>query len=131
MFSSSESPIFTDIFLPFYPELVEDSLTLVASPDDSSLVLSLAHNPLVLDLVAPLSPEPPVGPDLRPFTQVSVPSPYLTYYHYSFALATLYKPHTYCETHIYPLWQQVMFKELDAFTKIKLGIWLICLLVSL
>ena len=83
---------------------MEDSSTLVASPDDSSLVLSLAHNPPVLDLVAPPSSEPPVGPDLRPSTQVSVPPPYLTDYHYSFALSTLYKPHTYREAHIDPLW---------------------------
>ena len=39
--SSSESLIFTDLFLPLYPKLVEDSSTSVASPDDSSLILSL------------------------------------------------------------------------------------------
>ena len=43
--SSSESPIFTDLFLPFYPELVEDSSTSTASPDDSSPVLSPAYDP--------------------------------------------------------------------------------------
>ena len=71
----------------------------------------------VLDLVAPLSPKPPVGLDIRPSTQVSVPLPYLTNYHYSFALATLYEPHTYCEAYTDPLWQQAMFEELDALHK--------------
>ena len=50
--SSSESPIFTGLFLPLYPELVEDSSTSTASPDDSSLVLFSAYDPPVLDLVA-------------------------------------------------------------------------------
>ena len=88
--SSLESPIFTDLFLHFYPEFVEDSSTLAASPDDSSLVLSLAYDPPILDPVAPLSPESLVGPELRLSTRVSIPHPYLTDYHYSFALATLY-----------------------------------------
>ena len=100
---SSESPIFTDFFLPLYPELVKDSSTSTASPDDSSPVLSLAYDPLVLDLVAPPSPESPVGPELRRSTRVSIPPPYLTDYHCSFALATLYEPHTYRETHTDPL----------------------------
>ena len=88
--SSSESPIFTNLFLPLYPELVEDSSTSAASPDDSSPILSLAYDPPVLDLVAPPSPKSPVGPELRRFTQVSIPPPYLTDYHCSFALATLF-----------------------------------------
>ena len=102
---SSESPIFTDLFLPLYLELVEDSSTSVASLDDSSLVLSPAYDLPVLDSVAPPSPESPVGPELCRSTRVSIPPPYLTDYHCSFALATLYEPHTYCEAHIDPLWQ--------------------------
>ena len=68
MSSSSESPIFIDLFLSLYPELMEDSLTSAASPDASSPVLSSAHDPLVLDLMAPPSSEPPIGLDLRRFT---------------------------------------------------------------
>ena len=60
---SSESPIFTDLFLPLYPELVEDSSTSAASLDDLSLVLSPAYDPPVLDPVAPPSPESTVGPE--------------------------------------------------------------------
>ena len=45
--SSSKSPIFTDLFLPLYPELVEDSSTSAASLDDLSPVLSPAYNPPV------------------------------------------------------------------------------------
>ena len=64
MSSSSESPIFTDLFLPLYPEFVEDSSTSAASPNDSSPVLSPAYDPHVLDLVAPLSPESLIGLEL-------------------------------------------------------------------
>ena len=98
-------PIFTDLFLSLYPELVEDSLTSVAFPNVSSLVLSLAHDLPVMDPVAPSSPKPPSGLDLCHSTRVSIPPPHLTNYHCSFALATLYKPHTYHEAHIDPLWQ--------------------------
>ena len=62
--SSLKSPIFTDLFLSLYPELMEDSSTLSASPDDSSPVLSLAYDLPVLDPMAPPSPESPVGPEL-------------------------------------------------------------------
>ena len=96
---------------------MEDSLTSVASLDDSSLVLSPAYDLPVLDLVAPPSPKSPVGPKLRCSIRVSIPSPYLTDYHCSFALATLYKPHTNREVHIDPLWQQTMNEELDALHK--------------
>ena len=105
---SSESPIFTDLFLPFYHKLKENSLTSAASLDNSSLVLSPTYDPPVLDPVAPPSFKFPFGPELRHFTQVSIHPPYLTNYHCSFALATLYKPHTYREAYINPLWQQVM-----------------------
>ena len=83
---------------------MEDSLTSAASLDNSSPVLSLAYDPPVLDPVAPPSPESPVGPELRHSTRVSIPPPYLTDYHYSFALATLNEPHTYREAHTNPLW---------------------------
>ena len=102
--SSLESPIFTDLFLPLYPELMEDSSTSSASLDDSSPILSPAYDPPVLDPMAPPSPESPVGPELHRSTQVSILPPYLTDYHYSFALATLYEPHTYREAHTDPLW---------------------------
>ena len=108
---SSESPIFTDLFLPLYPELMEDSSTSAASPDDSSPVLSPAYDPPVLDPMAPPSPESPVGPELRRSTRVSIPPPYLTDYQCSFAFATLYEPHIYREAHTDPLWQQAMNDE--------------------
>ena len=66
---------------------MEDSSTSAASPNDSSPVLSPAYDPLVLDLVAPPSPESPVAFELRRSTWVSTP-PYLIDYHYSCALAT-------------------------------------------
>ena len=96
---------------------MEDSSISTASPNDSSPVLSLAYDPPVLDLVAPPSPESPVGPELRRSTRVSIPPLYLTDYHCSFALATLYKPHIYREAHTDPLRQQAMNEELDAFHK--------------
>ena len=105
MSSSSESPIFTDLFLPLYPEFVEDSSTSATSLDDSSPILSLTHDPPVLDLVAPPFPKPLVGPDHRRSNQVSIPPPYLTDYHCSFSLAILYEPHTYREAYTDPLWQ--------------------------
>ena len=114
---SSKSPIFTDLFLLLYLELVEDSSISVASLDGSSLVLSSAHDPPVLDPMVPPSPEPLVGPDLRRSTQVSVARPFLNDYHCFFAPATLYKPHTYCKTHTNPLWQQAMSEELDTLHK--------------
>ncbi|XP_075662541.1 uncharacterized protein LOC142632003 [Castanea sativa] len=67
--SSSESPIFTNLFLPLYPELVEDSSTSTAFPDDSSPIMSPEYDLPVLDPVAPPSPESPVGTELRHFTQ--------------------------------------------------------------
>ena len=82
---------------------MEDSSTSAAFPDDSSLVLSPAYDPLVLDPVVPPSPESPIGLELRRSTRVSIPPPYLTDYHCSFALATLYEPHTYREAHTDPL----------------------------
>ena len=106
--SSPESPIFTDLFLPFYPELVEDSSTSAASPDDSSPVLSPAYDPSVLDPMAPPFLESPVGPKFRRSTQVSIPPPYLIDYHCFFALATLYEPHIYRKAHTDPLWQQAI-----------------------
>ena len=96
---------------------MEDSSTSAASLDDTSSVLSPAYDPPVLDPVAPPSPEFLVGPELRRSTWVSIPPPYLTNYHCSFALATLYEPHTYREAHTDPLWQQVMNEELDALHK--------------
>ena len=83
---------------------MEDSSTSAASPDDSSLVLSPAYDPPVLDPVVPPSPESPVGPELRRSTRLSIPPPYLTDYHCSFSLATLYEPHTYHKAHTDPLW---------------------------
>ena len=67
--------------------------------------------------MAPSSLESPVGPKLRRSTRVNIPPPYLTDYHYSFALATLYEPHTYREAYTDPLWQQAMNEELDALHK--------------
>ena len=96
---------------------MEDSSTSATSPDDSSPVLSPAYDLPVLDPVAPPSPESHVGLKLRRSTRVSIPPPYLTDYHCSFALATLYEPHTYREAHTDPLWQQAMNEELDALHK--------------
>ena len=115
--SSSKSPTFTDIFLPLYPELVEDSSTSTAFPNNLSPVLSPAYDPLVLDPVAPPSPESSFGLELRRSTWVSIPPPYLTDYHCSFALSTLYEPHTYRKAHTDHLWQQAMNEELDALHK--------------
>ena len=117
MSSSLKSPIFTDLFLPLYLELMEDSSTSIASSNDLSPVLSLAHDLPVLDPVALSSPKPPIGPDLRRSTRVSISSPYLIDYHCPFAFAMLYEPHTYREAHIDPLWQQAMLEELDALYK--------------
>ena len=89
MSSSSESPIFIDLFLLFYPKLVEDSLTSTASPDDSSPVLSPTYDLPVLDPVAPPSPKSPVGPELHRSTRVSIPPPYLIDNHCSFATSLL------------------------------------------
>ena len=96
---------------------MKDSSTSAASPDYSSPVLSPAYNPPVLDSMAPPSPESPVGPKLRCSTRVIIPPPYLTDYHYSFAFATLYEPHTYREAHTDPFWQQAMNEEQDALHK--------------
>ena len=84
---------------------MEDSSTSVAFPDNSSSILSPAYDPPVLDPMAPPSPKSPVGPKLHRSTQVSIPPSYLTDYHCSFTLVTLYKPHIYCESHTNPLWQ--------------------------
>ena len=84
---------------------MEDSSTSATSPNDSSSVLSLTHDLPILDLVAPPSPKPLIGPDHRCSTQVSIPPPYLTDYHYSFALAILYEPYTYREAYTDPPWQ--------------------------
>ena len=116
-FFSLESPIFTDLFHPLYLELMENSSTSTASLEDSSPILSSAYGLPVLDLVAPPFPESPVGPKLHRSNWVSIPPTYLTDYHCSFALATLYEPHTYCEAHIDPFWQQAMNEELDALHK--------------
>ena len=43
--------------------------------------------------------------------------PYLTDYHCSFALATLYEPYTYRNAHTDPLWQQAINEDLDALYK--------------
>ena len=67
--------------------------------------------------MTPPSPESPVGPELHPSTPVSILPPYFTDYHYSFAFATLYEPHTYYETYTDPLWQQVINEEPDALHK--------------
>ena len=117
MSPSSGSPIFTNLFLLLYPEFMEDSSTSATSPNDSSSVLSLTHDLPILDLVAPPSPKPLIGPDHRCSTQVSIPPSYLTDYHCYFALATLYESHTYREAHIDPLWQQTMNEELDTLHK--------------
>ena len=117
MSSSLESPIFINIFLPLYPKFVQDSSTLVVSPDNSFTVLFSTHDLPILDSVAPPSLEPLVSPDLRRSTQLSIPPPYLINYHYSFVLAILYEPHTYHEAHTDPLWQQATSEELDAFHK--------------
>ena len=93
---------------------MEDSSKSATSSDNSSLVLSPAYDPPVLDPVAPPSPQSTVGLELRCSTRVSIPPPYFTDYHCSFALATFYEPHTYCKAHTDPLWLQVMNEELDA-----------------
>ena len=92
-------------------------MTSAASPDDLSPVLSPAYDPPVLDPMAPPSPESPVVPKLLRSTWVSIPPSYLTDYHYSFALSILNEPHTYCEAHTDPFWQQDMNEKLDALYK--------------
>ena len=67
--------------------------------------------------MAPPSPESPVGLELHRSTQVSIPPPYLTNYHISFALTTLYEPHAYRKAHTDPLWQQAMNEKLNALHK--------------
>ena len=54
--------------------------------------------------MAPPFLESPVGPELRRSTQVSIPPPYLTNYHCSFAPVTLYEPHTYRKGLTDPFW---------------------------
>ena len=73
-------------------------MTLAASPDDLSPILSLAYDSPILDPVAPPSPDSLVSPEFRRSTRVSILPPYL------FALATLYELHTYREAHTNPLW---------------------------
>ena len=90
---------------------------MAASPNDSSPILSLTYDPSVLDPMAPPSLESPISPELRRSTRVSIPPPYLTNYHCSFALATLYEPHTYRKAYIDSLWQQAMNEELDVLHK--------------
>ena len=96
---------------------MEESSTSTASLNDPSPVLSSTYDPPVLDLVAPPYSESLVGLELRRFTRVSIPPPYLTNYHFSFAFATLYEPHTYRESYTDPLWQQAINEELDALHK--------------
>ena len=96
---------------------MEDSSTSVASLDGSSSILSPAYDSPVLDPVAPPFLESPVGPELCRSTRVSIPPSYLTDYHCSFTLATLYEPYTYREAHTDPLWQQAMNEELDVLHK--------------
>ena len=53
--------------------------------------------------MAPPSLESPIGPKLRRSTQISIPP--------------LYEPHSYCETHTNPFWQQAINEELNALHK--------------
>ena len=84
---------------------MEDSSTSATSLEDSSSIFSPAYDPPILDPVVPPSPESPIGPEFRRSIWVRIPLPYLTDYHCSFTLATLYESHTYCEAYADPLWQ--------------------------
>ena len=79
---------------------------------------SKTNYPPELGSPAPVPPEDHAQ-DIPPrhSTRVrSIPAHLLDYHCYT-ALATLHKPHTYCEASTDPLWQITMKEELDALSK--------------
>lgn len=110
------SPIFTDPSITRYLDLMEDSSTTIAFPNDSSLVLSLVYSLHFLDPFVPPSLDPSIGPYIYRSTRVSA-FPYLIDYYSYFALSTLHEPRSYYGAHTGHLWKKVMFDELDVFHK--------------
>jgi hypothetical protein len=108
----SSSPVFTNISFDLLPETTDLDAGMTSSPDD-------------ITTVDPNAPAPPVDPPtLEPdilvphhSTRVTTFPSHLCDYHCYSALATLHEPHSFCEAHTNPLWQNAMSEELNALSK--------------
>ena len=93
----------------------------ILDPFPSSLFNEQVENELPNPELGSSAPAPPEdhAQDIPPRHSIrvrSIPAHLLDYHCYT-ALATLHKPHTYCEASTDPLWQITMKEELDALSK--------------
>jgi hypothetical protein len=97
------TPIFTDLSVALYPDLVRDFAPPPSSSDVPSLASPLAVGSLASDPVSPAPSKSSTDFDIRRSHQVRAPPSHLTDYHCYFAHVTLHEPHTYREASTNPL----------------------------
>jgi hypothetical protein len=119
--SSAYSPVFTD---PSIILFLGSSADNSSSLDEPSTVASNFPDSTMDPLIASHTPEPTHEP--RRSDRVKAPPAHLHDYLLLFSffflfffsiLATLHKPHSYCEANADPFWQKAMSDELDALSK--------------
>jgi hypothetical protein len=109
---SSSSPVFTNVSFDLLPNTIDLDARMTSSPGN-------------ITTIEPNAPAPPIDPPTlesnifvpRHSTQVTTLHSHLNDYHCYSALVTLHKPHSFCEAHTNPLWQNAMSKELNSLSK--------------
>ncbi|CAK9149703.1 unnamed protein product, partial [Ilex paraguariensis] len=113
---------------PHDSRLPIDSIITSNPSEFNSMTTPYESKPTVNPIISPDPPESSSTLDVHCSNRVRAPPIYLSNYHYFSTLATLHEPHNYREAFLTLFGSKLCLKNLMPFTKLILGIWLICLL---